>query len=188
MSRHKPNKPRRERPAPERDSVWVESDVTSDGVYVVAVRYGMDCVRSLNRSEAYDHAGAVLAAAQRAEHDCAVARQLMKITGLALDEVALMIRELRADRPPLDAAALAPLWLEPGINQETRPFLVLHADGQQVGQWTVGDARQHALYVLEALEAADLDAAYLRYLVGKIGIDDNRARQAIGDLANYRQR
>jgi uncharacterized protein (DUF1778 family) len=67
-----------------------------------------------------------------------------------------------------------------------RPFLALLVNGTQIGQWTVRQARTHALAVLEASECVDLDSAYRRYLVGVLDIEHGRAINVVDDLESYR--
>jgi hypothetical protein len=169
------------------DSVWVLSDLAADGTYVTTVQAGPDHARVLDRSEALAYAGAVLEAAARAEHDAAVLAQLHNFLGLPVEAAAGSVADLRAERPPIDPAALAPIGLVPGVSASTKlPFLILEVDGAPVGQWTVTDARRHAEAVLEVSAAADLDAAYFRWLVGAVALDAGRARNVVSDLASHR--
>ena len=97
-----------------------------------------------------------------------------------------MVTDLRADRPPLDAAATDPLTFTPGVSLARRhPSLALHRHGEQIGQWEVGDARGHALHVLEAVAVADLDAAYRRALVGMVDLDEATAVVVVDDLRHH---
>lgn len=166
-------------------TIWVQSDLLPDGTYVTAIHYDSDQSRVLDHETGLHYAATIHAAATRAQHDAAVIRQLTSM-GLALDVAAREIARLRADRPPLDDAATAPLRLVPGVSGRTgRAFLSIKVNGQQVGQWDPDDARDHAANVLTVLAAADLDAAYRRYLIGTIGIDAARAANVVGDLATH---
>jgi hypothetical protein len=53
-------------------------------------------------------------------------------------------------------------------------------------QFTPAQARAHALRVLEAAEAAESDAAVLKLLEVKIGLDTPRSLGIIADLRNFR--
>lgn len=154
--------------------------------YVAAVSVGPDLIRTLTRTEALAHAAAVLDAGQRAEYDACVVRQMTDHSGIGEQATALLIADLRKDRPPLDEKALVPLGLEPGINRQHEPFVTVSVHGTRVGRWTPADCRRHALGVLELVAAVDLDSAYLRALRGLVGLDETRARNVVGDLVNYR--
>lgn len=166
-------------------TIWVQSDLMLDGTYATVVHYSDDVTRVLDRETAFRYAAAVRTAAARAEHDAAVAAQM---TGMGVDvhAVAHVVAGLRQDRPPLDEEVLAPLRLEPGVSASRRVgFLGVFVGERQVGQWDPADARAHAGDVLHVLAGVDLDAAYHRYLVGVIGVDADRARDTITDLAAH---
>ena len=170
----------------DQDSIWIKTEPSLDGqTYVVTIEASADRAVTLTPDSALRHAGAVMTAVARAEHDAAVYRQLGK---LVPDQRAVgeLIVDLRADRPELDHAATEPLRIQPGVNQKGKPFLVLFLDDKPVGQWDPADARHHALGVIEAVAAADLDAGYYRCLRNLVGIDENRARHAVADLINHR--
>ena len=167
-------------------AVWIKTDPTPDGSgYIVTLEVGQDTARILTPDEAMAHAAGVLAAAHRAEYDAAVLAQLTKL-GIDREGTVMVVRQLRADRPPLDPAVTYPLTLEPCVNGAGVPFITVASPGHEQGQWTTTDARSHAIAVLECVAVADLDAAYLRALTGLIGLDKNRARRAVEDLVNYR--
>lgn len=169
------------------NGIWVTSDVTYDGHYTAAVHVDDDHTVTLNKASAYAYATTVLAAAERADYDAAVAAQMAGKLGIPKDVVGQVVAELRNDRPPLADAATAPLRLQPGVSAKTgEPFLALFIGTTQIGQWDPTDARQHAMHVLAAIEAVELDKAYRRYLVDKIGIGPDRALNAIANLANFR--
>lgn len=153
--------------------LWVASEQTLDGPYVVSFCHGVHAwVRT--PSECLAYASAVVAAAHRADHDAAVVRQMISV-GVTPDEAGHLMLELRADRPPL--AGLAPLDLQLGVSGdgEYHPFLIVVVHGEVVGQWTVGDALDHAGVVLGMVATADLDNAY-RALLLSTGLDSAGAR------------
>ncbi len=171
------------------DGVWIKSEPSLDGsTYMVTVEASDDLARVLTPDDALQYAWGVLAAAQRADYDAAIIKQLRKLD-LPLDAVGQMIADLRNDRPALDPAHTQPLRLQSGVNQKYEPFLLLYIGGAEepAGQWTVHDARQHALTVLEVVSAAELDSAYYRALVGQVGIDGPRARNVVEDISNFRE-
>lgn len=168
------------------EAVWVVSDVAPDGTYVVGLHYGPDTAWVLDRNQALRYAAAVAAAAARAAYDAAMMRQLTNKLGMPLASAAGFIADVRADRPPLDDAALEPLGLNPGVSAFTgEPFIRITVSGKLVGQWSPADALQHSTHVLEVLAGVDLDAGYYRALTAT-GVDEARMRAAVEDLANFR--
>lgn len=168
-------------------SVWVTSDLTPSGGYQLAIHFDDDTSRVLDRDAAYAYAATVLDAAERADYDAAVIRQFTRKMGTTKELAAHSVADLRADRPPLDLTAIAPLELQPGVSAKTgNAFLVIAREGRQIGQWSTEDARGHALHVLSALHAIPLDAAYRRYLIGQVGIEPERALNVVDDLQNHR--
>lgn len=167
------------------NAVWVKTMPTPDGAgYMVTIEADDDTVRALTPSEAVAYATDVLAAVARAEHDAAVARQMSHV--MDMTAAAQMVKDLRADRPPLDPAATAPIGLECGVTKELFPFLIVSVNGKPAGQWTMQDAREHAFIVLTSVTVADLDSAYLRLLTGMVGIDKATAFNVVEDLTKYR--
>ncbi|MEV4122877.1 hypothetical protein [Micromonospora sp. NPDC049645] len=190
-------KPRRQRPADPmaRDrAVWVESGVAADGTFVVEVHADGDWSFALDRDRALAYVATVYDAAARAEYDAAILRQLTS-RGLSREVVGeVIIKDLRPDRPPLNDAATAPLTFTPIVSEVSgHPFVHVHVHGrsarepQFLAQWKPASARQHAGHVLDALAVVDLDAGYLRALVGVIGIDAPRARAVVATLADHRR-
>lgn len=170
----------------EQPTITLLSDVLADGSYGIVIHDGADTVRGLSREEAYDHAAAVLTAAQRAEYDAAVFQQLNGKLGLPLDTVAEAIRDLRSTRAPLDPNAMHPIGLEPLVTSQGKPFLILSVNGRRVCQWTPADARRHAAGALELAEAVRLDSDYFTWLTNDAGVEEPRARNVVDDLANHR--
>ena len=165
------------------DALIIRSDVAASGSYIAVLELGRDHVHPIDAGR-YGHA--VLAAAERADYDAAVLRQLTD-KGITADDAAAVIADLRRDRPPLDDTATAPLRFVPGVAQrDGRGFITLELDGAGIGQLDIDEARSHALHALGAGIAADLDAGYHHALRGIIGLDDHAARAAVADLAEYR--
>lgn len=167
-------------------TVWIKTEPTVDGkAYVVTLEASDDTAVTLDPQRALRYAWGVLDAAHRAVYDAAVNRQLAALTDK--NAAAQMINDMRQDRPPLDADATAPLAFEPGVSVFTgEPFLVVMVNGERQGQWTYGDAREHAMAVLETVVVADLDSGYYRALIGAVGLDEGRARQVVEDIGNHR--
>lgn len=167
--------------------ITVLSDLAADGqTYIATVQLNGDTARSLDRDQGYAWASTALAAAAQAEHDALVLRQLTEVVGIPLALAASCIGDLRADRPPLDDAATAPMRLVPGVNAKGEPFIGVHINGVQVGQWTCADARSHAAGIFDVLSVVDLDAAYRRFLVGALTIEPDHARNIVGSLIELR--
>jgi hypothetical protein len=169
--------------------VMVRCDVAADGAYQLVLEFtGTDTVRPLDEAEAHRYAATVARAASYAETDAAVLDQLVNKLGLPRRDAAGVVADLRERRPALDAAAIAPLELAPSISAITgKPFLAVGMAGRASGQWTLDDARGHAVHVLEALATVDTDTAYFEYLAGSDGrVGPDRARAAVEDVANFR--
>jgi len=175
--------------ANEPESIWVKADVDLAGNYRLVVEYNADTAETFDQPRATAYATEVFTAAAYAEYDAAVMAQMTKKLGLPMEAVAEVIRGLRADRPPLNQAALGLLRMEPGIAaRNMKPFLKCSLTCHPMEwQWDPADANQHAGYVVQCYPVANLDSAYRRYLVGVIGIDQNRAMHAVEDLANWRE-
>lgn len=171
---------------PDTDGLWIHTEPSADGsTYVVTISFTEDRALTLTPDAAGPYAATVLAAAQRAEHDAAVFTQLRK-RGLDTKMAAGTIVDLREDRPDLDHEATAPMMLDSGVTGQGKPFLTMRVDGRPVGQLTPRGAREHAQMALEAVTAADLDAAYYRYLAGTCRLPEPTARAAVQDLADHR--
>lgn len=165
-------------------TIEVLSDLAPDGrTYVTTVQLNGDTARTLDRNQGDAWVRTVLAAAVQAEHDALIMQHLIRAVGSTLEEAALVVSQLRADRPALDHDATAPMRLTPGINADCEPFLAVHINGTQVGQWDPADARDHAIGVIEVITSVDLDAAYHRFLVAQMGVTPENARTVIAELA-----
>jgi hypothetical protein len=178
----------------EDEGLWVRSDVMPDGSYGVAVSVGADFARTLDRDEAIAYAIACFARATEVEHDTAVLRLLVNRLGLGPKDAGQVVaNDLRPDRPDVHDAT-EPIRFSGMIGRarhprpdagEFIPLLGMQLHGKDVGQLTPADLRDHAAAVFNCLSAADLDAALHRVLIGKIGVDDERARAVIGSLAEH---
>lgn len=167
--------------------LWVQSDVMPDGTYVIGLHYGPDRAWTFTRTQAVNHAIAVFAQIERAEHDAAVIALLHTKLGLDLEVAATFVaKDIRVDRPPIEDPS--PIRLAPGVSHRNlAPFLLLELDGAPIGQWTLDDARQHAVYVLQTVEAVESDARLYRALVGLVDLDEERSRAIVGDVAHHRE-
>jgi hypothetical protein len=75
----------------------------------------------------------------------------------------------------------------PAINRKTgEPLLQLSFKDELLGVWTLQQARSHALGVLEATLAADLDTSYRQVLMDVVELDGNTAAGVISDIGTQR--
>jgi hypothetical protein len=168
------------------EGLWIATQPATNGTYAAALEIGQDLSVPLTRDGSVRYALAVLDAAQRAEYDAAIAAQYAD--GIGADEIQTIstLATLRKIRQPLDHDATAPLTFVPGVDTAREPFIAIHLDGRQIGQFTPADAVEHATYILQGPVAAALDAAYHRWLREVLDLDDTKARAMVGDLHRWR--
>lgn len=143
-------------------------------------------VLPLTRETGLAYAATVMEAAARAEYDQAVYRHMYEMLGDHRQALSTVL-ELREDRLPLDDSATFPFTFEPLVLSKTMTGAVNgYVRGAAVTQWPVADARQHALHVLDAVVAVELDTAYHRYLKTVIGLEAADCRAAVGLLREHR--
>lgn len=180
------------------DAVWVSTKYTADGTYVLFIEFSREVIFALNIDQARAYSAEVFRATAIAQHDAAVLKQLTEKLQAPEQVAAMSVQMLRADRPELDSAALGPLSITPSVSAFTgTPYLACavavppgHAgphdrDGQRRWQWSITDAHEHAQYVLEGSNLADLDAAYRRWLIAQCEIDESNALNVVHDLGNF---
>jgi hypothetical protein len=170
-------------------SVWVRSDRSADGAYVVTVELGPDHSRVIDRADLLDYVLTVIRAAEVAAYDAAVAVQFRTLNGgaVSLRDVAATVNELRKMRGDLDQRAIAPLSLQPGVSATTgRPFLAVSIAGRIVGQWDTAQAADHAGAVLSAHAVTELDDLYRQYLINSVGLDEATALRVVHGLRAHR--
>jgi hypothetical protein len=200
MGRNKPGKPRKpQRTDPDADkdggvSVVTDFDMITSS-YHCTVHVGNDFAFGIDRDRVIPYASQVLAVTEQADHDTAVMRLLHEKLGMPLEEVATFVsRDLRPDRPPTNHEATWPLELYAGVGMDPRTgklsgHVVLSKKGEQreLGRFPIPGIRYHALTVLQATYAADMDGALYRQLKGSMELEPNTVRGVIEDLANYRE-
>lgn len=168
----------------ESQTVWIRTSPDPEGTYRPTIDVGDDVAYILTRESATEHVFNVLSAVAEAEYDAAVLRQMNNIVDEPQAAIQVVL-DLRKDRP--DPISVGPLVFRPGVSTRTgNAFLKVMLNGKALGQWTIQDARDHALRVLEAVLVADLDAAYLRTLQTLIQIDEQTSRSIVGDLFKWR--
>jgi hypothetical protein len=78
------------------------------------------------------------------------------------------------------------LWHQAGVNLKGEPFVQLTKDENVIGQFTPQQAREFAMTVVEAAEAAECDAVLFRWLTEMVGSEPEKAMAAIVDFRRMR--
>lgn len=148
------------------EGIVVTSEVTADG-YEMSVSFGPDQTVPLPRDAAIAYAMTVLAACTRAEYAAAMVAQMHGRLAMPIGEVAGIVGEWRMTLPPPDDTPTAPMRVAPAVSAATyEPYLEVHIDGVHVGDWRTSEARSHAFYVLEGVEAATANSANWQMMTG----------------------
>lgn len=71
--------------------------------------------------------------------------------------------------------------------RDLKPYVVLRW-GSEEGRLTPAEARQHALSILAAAEAAEGDAFIVQFLAERIEVEPRVAIQILADFRGYRAR
>lgn len=170
------------------NACWVASDLAPDGeTYVLTIGVGRD--RIFTPADPTAYALTVIRACAYAAYDAAVITQAVDGMGMPARLAAHLVSGLHAARPPLDDAPTAPLRFDPIVATRTRaPGVTAHLDGNPGTQWhwSTAEATGHAVHVLQAAAAVDLDAAYRKVLIEKVDIPPDMARATITDLGRHR--
>ena len=165
-------------------AVWIRTEPVPGGDYIAILEVDGFGGTILDRTTALRYAYGLLQAAATAEYEALVVAQMLE-KEVGTTDVAEFIAALRQHRPA--SVSLPPLTFVPGVSQSTREgFLRVDIDGQQAGQWSLEEARDNALGLLEAHAVAILDSAYYRTLTEVVGVKPDVARAAITDLARLR--
>jgi hypothetical protein len=198
MPESKPTPPQNDRATgPQHLLVSSDRAPNSDGGYVTTVSLGDDITLTLTRDQAVRYVTAVVGVAEQAAHDAAVLGQLCAVANPAnprdpdtVRAAAVIVAELRSDRPPVDDAATRPLVYRSGVSAKAgKPFVQVAVPSRRDGaaaQLDITNVYEHALYVLTCAHTVDLDAAYYRLLRGQMDTDANTAAGAVADLGSYR--
>jgi hypothetical protein len=161
----------------------VISDRTFDGVYVPTIAVDDRHLLTLDRDRALLYVAAWAEAIARAEFDAAVLAQL---TGIGIDEqmaVAVIVKDLRPDRPPIDTTGTAPLRLEPILSVRTkRGQVAAYLGDEHIIQLDAPTVYDHIAKVLPVVMTCDLDAAYRRFALGQLEQPEWRADAMVDDL------
>ncbi len=163
----------------------VRSDVLPTGAYGVTVTLGADEAWHMDAARALAYGAGCVAAATTANHDAAVIRAF--VAGGMPEETAsaFVVSDLRPDRPAVDERT-APLLFIPGVSAFTgRPFLRTMIGRRAVGQLSPDELCVHAIGVLTAAAAVDLDAALFRAMRERMGAEEPPARAFVGKLGAH---
>jgi inorganic pyrophosphatase len=80
-----------------------------------------------------------------------------------------------------------PLWHQSGVNRDGEPFIQLILGEKVIAQQSVQQAREHALAILEAAEAAEQDAFIVHWCKTILGQTEQVAGQILVDFRNFRR-
>ena len=174
--------------------LWVKSAPDSVGQYLLYLEYeySEDAESQekrlpipLDKAGALKWAQEVMSAVARAEYDAALVAQYTAMN-TPLDDIASVVRDVRADRAPL--SCLPPdIELDPSVTATGQPYLSLRSGGKVIGEWTMADGRQHVLDMMEAVVVTELDGQYLGYRTETVGLDGTLARNVVAGLYEGRE-
>lgn len=171
----------------EERGIAILTQPSADGShYQLVLTVGDDFSQAFDREEALAYGIAMLEAAQTAEYIGAIATQLGKLD-VGADTITVALRELLVsmDRPV--EMPVGPFLLRAGEARKTHePMLMMKFQGEVLGTWTMEQARDHAMWTIEAATAADFDTAYHRMLIDHVGAEDGLARAVVAGLAEER--
>jgi hypothetical protein len=78
------------------------------------------------------------------------------------------------------------LWVTSLVSQKDQQgYVEIEYKGEKI-QLSVAEAREHALYILEACEAAEMDAILLQFLQHDMGLEVEKAIAIIQSIRQYR--
>jgi hypothetical protein len=173
--------------------VWVQSNLSGERPTTVTIKIDAYDVRTCGRAEARAYAQAMLGYAQRAEYIAAMFRQLTEELGVSHPQAREIVQGILMGVPSIPGRLTAPLVIKLAVGTHVvravpgspQGVLLIELNGVRLGRWDVRRARDHALQVLDAVEAADLDTAYLRFLSSmELGRDE--AQEMVAGVAAFR--
>jgi hypothetical protein len=175
-------------PEPERDDgLWVHTmPMLDQRGYTVELTWKQDTAWTLTPDQAVAYALTCFDVAQRTEYDAAVFKLLRTLKLDPKSAAEFLHHELRQDRPPVADLHTAPLRFVPGVTIAGKGFVDVHHKGEADGQLSPTQLRGHALVVMEAPMAADLDAGLLRALTGAVGLPLPQAQAVVEDVGRHR--
>jgi hypothetical protein len=75
-----------------------------------------------------------------------------------------------------------------GVNREGEPFIQLINGDKLIGQMSPEDARDHALAMIEAAEAAEQDAFLIWFVKTQLKGDEKMAVSLLGEFRQWREK
>ncbi len=126
------------------------------------------------------YASAVLAACQQAEYEQRAWAQLTRAkdtdtspyVGLTAELALPVLGHLRKDRPEIRAADTAPMAFKPMLGYRERVgSLLVSVHGEQIGQWEIPAAVDHAVAVIRAHHTCPMDDLYRDAMTEVVGLD-----------------
>jgi hypothetical protein len=79
------------------------------------------------------------------------------------------------------------LWHQSGVNRAGEPFIQLILGDKVIAQQSVTQAREHALAILEACEAAEQDAFLVHWVRDHMEAGEAAAAGLLQDFRNWRR-
>lgn len=79
------------------------------------------------------------------------------------------------------------IWHQSGVSPGGKPFVQLIIGDKVSAQFTVAECREFALNLLEAAEAAEMDAIVVDFMQTTVGLDQNRAMRVLVDFRTLRE-
>lgn len=169
--------------------LWIITEPTIEGnAFAVVVKVDGRGY-ALTTDDAFRHARQIFTALAYAEYDAAVLHQMHDRLGE--DQTKMLLHDIQQDRAPYEVKATPPFSYLPAVGTDrktgkTSGVIALEVSGTHWGVMTGEQAREHAIGLIQATSAAELDAAYLRTLRGVVGLDEGRARTVVAELAEHR--
>lgn len=172
-------------------TIWVRTEPTPDGsAFMATISIGDDVVIGLDVESMGHYVANLTRVLTRAEYDALVFEQVAQVSGGTeqeiLDDVEIVLRELRKKRDTIEWPSGWRLTFRDGVNPQGDGFIAIAVDGTMIGQWTPEELRGHRNAVLEAVATAQLDENYLEVLMTMMDLPEDAARNAVDSLKEMR--
>lgn len=80
-----------------------------------------------------------------------------------------------------------PLWHQSGVSRDGEPFIQLILGEKVIAQQSVSQAREHALAILEAAEAAEQDAFLVHWVKDHLSAGEAAAAGLLQEFREWRR-